>query len=267
MSAENFRKLHHGPEILILPNAWDVGSAKIMEKAGFPAIASTSAGVANFLGYPDGESITREDMLAVVKEIAGNVAIPVTADVEAGYGPTTDDVAETVRQVIAAGVVGINLEDAEAGSLMDFGRAVERVRAARAAADDGGVPIVINARTDGYLLGGSGDEVFTDATARGNAFLEAGADCVFVPMVDEPALIEALVKEIGGPINVLAGPKSLSLAELQDLGVARVSIGSTLSRAVLAFIKRAVEELRGPGTFEFTKDAMPYPDANALFKL
>ena len=267
--AAAFRKLHEGPPILVLANAWDVASARVFEDAGFPAVATSSAGVAWALGYPDGEGISRAEMAEAVRRIAAGVAVPVTADMEAGYGPEPAAVAETVRAVIAAGAVGMNLEDSTrdaAGPLFDFALSVERVRAARAAADAAGVPLVLNARTDVFLaaVGDEGGRL-EHAVRRANAYREAGADCLFVPGVRDAATIEALVRQIRGPINILAGPGTPSVPELQRFGVARVSVGGGPARAALAVARRIAQELRGPGTYTaFTQDVLTYQEVNRL---
>ncbi|MDP6774204.1 MAG: isocitrate lyase/phosphoenolpyruvate mutase family protein [Rhodospirillales bacterium] len=267
--SEAFRKLHYGPDILILPNAWDAASARIIAAAGFPAIATTSAGIAFARGYPDGERIGRAEMLRDVACIVGCVDVPVTADLEAGYGPDAEDVAETMRQAIKAGAAGLNLEDSSHDPdqpLFEMGRATERVAAARAAAA-AGVPVVINARTDGYILGFErNDELFADTVERANAYRAAGADCIFVPAVIDAGTIGRLAAEIDGPINILAGPGSPPLPELRALGVARVSIGSGLARAAYTVARRAADELLGPGTFTFAEGAISHPDMNRLME-
>jgi 2-methylisocitrate lyase-like PEP mutase family enzyme len=268
--SEAFRKLHYGPEILILPNAWDAASARIAAAAGFPAIATTSAGIAFARGFPDGERISRAEMLSDVACIVGCVDVPVTADLEAGYGPDAEDVAETMRQAIKAGAAGLNLEDSSHDPdqpMFETGRAAERVAAARAAADGAGVPVVINARTDGYILGFErNDALFADAVDRANAYRAAGADCIFVPAVTDAETIGRLAAEIDGPINILAGPGSPPLSELSALGVARVSIGSGLARAAYTVARRAAEELLGPGTFTFAEGVISHPEMNALME-
>ena len=266
--AEAFLALHDAPELLVLPNTWDVASTRVMAAAGFPALATTSAGVAFALGFPDGERIGRDEMLDMVARIATAVDVPVTADLEAGYGNRPQDAAETVRLALAAGVVGMNIEDGtgdKASPLIDAGLAADKVRAAREAADAAGVPFVVNARTDGFLFGAHGDPaVLREAVERGNAYLEAGARSVFVPFIADPALIGTLVKEIDGPLNVLGGPRSPSLPELRELGVARVSIGGSLARAAYGLARRAAAELQGPGTFTFNEHAIPHPEMNEL---
>lgn len=248
----------------MLANVWDVASARLIEAAGFPAVATTSSGVANALGYPDHEFIGRDEMLAVVERIASAVAVPVTADMEAGYGPAASDVAETARRTIAAGAVGINLEDAGRGGLLPLEEACARIAAARSAADAEGVHLVINARTDVFLRGGRGEEAFEEAARRANAYRQAGADSLFVPAVADGTLIGRLVKAIAGPLNVLAGPATPPLPELARLGVARVSVGGSLARAALTVVRHVAEELQGPGTFTFAAGIISHAEMNDL---
>jgi 2-methylisocitrate lyase-like PEP mutase family enzyme len=250
--------------MLVLPNAWDAGSARIFVEAGFPALATTSAGVAYSLGYPDGEQIIREEMLAAVERITRRVAVPVTADMEAGYGRTPEAVAETMGRVLAAGAVGMNLEDRIHGeSLLDFDLAVKRVRAVRSAADHTGIPLVLNARTDAFSpdMGG-----FAEAVRRGNAYREAGADSVFVPFVGDRGTIERLVKEIEAPLNILGSPNAPSLKEMANLGVRRITFGSAPMRATLGLVRRMAREWREKGTYG-TLDAygIPFAELQQLF--
>jgi 2-methylisocitrate lyase-like PEP mutase family enzyme len=267
--AERLRALHAGPRILVLCNAWDAASARIVEEAGFPAVATTSAGIANMLGYPDGQKISREQMAAAVAVVTRAVRVPVTADMEAGYGSTPESAAETARAAIAAGAVGMNFEDAiEERDLFDIGLQVERIRAARAAAEQAGVPLVINARTDVYLAQiGEPAGRFDHAVRRANAYRQAGADCLFVPGVSEAALIGRLVRGIDGPINILAGAAAPPIAELERLGVRRVSIGSGPMRATMTLFRAIARELADQGTYtSFTRDVMTYAEANRLFE-
>jgi 2-methylisocitrate lyase-like PEP mutase family enzyme len=249
--AETFRRHHAGPTLLVLPNAWDVATARLIEEAGFPAIATTSAGVAWALGYPDGERISRGEMLDVVGRIARAVAVPVTADVEAGYGSTPEAAAETARGVIAAGAVGLNLEDGtSAGSLLDMGLHAERIRAAREAGVAAGVPLVINARTDAFeVREWDPARRFSEAVRRTHAYRAAGADCLFVPFVSDAATIGRLAREIDGPLNVIAGPPAPSLGELEQLGVRRASLGPRVVQAALGCVRRIALELRERGTY------------------
>jgi 2-methylisocitrate lyase-like PEP mutase family enzyme len=267
--ANAFRKMHDRSGILVLPNAWDVASARIVEQAGFPAVATTSAGVAWSLGYPDGEGLGRDEMLDVVRRVAARVAVPLTADMVAGFGSKPAEVAETVRRLIDAGAVGMNMEDGtndEHGTLVDVAVHVEKVRAAREAAAAAGVPIVINARTDVYLaqVGEPGSRL-RHAVERANAYREAGADCLFVPGVRDGDTIAKLVREINGPVNILAGGTAPSIPELEQMGVARVSLGSGPMAATLGLLKKIVEEIRGPGTYQtINENAVTYAEMNRL---
>jgi 2-methylisocitrate lyase-like PEP mutase family enzyme len=266
--AIQFRQLHRGPGVLILPNAWDVASARIFEEAGFPAIATTSAGIAFSLGYPDGQRIPREEMMARIGRIARAVQLPVTADVESGYGSSPEDTAKTTRELIQAGVVGMNLEDASDRRdqpLVDLQLAVEKIRAAREAAMKLGAQIVVNARTEVYLLsGGNPDADYSEALRRLVAFREAGADCVFAPGLKEAETIGRLVKAVACPLNILAVPGSPSIPELEKLGVARVSVGSGPMRATLGLLRRVAEELKASGTYGAMAGAVPYAEVNKL---
>lgn len=270
--AEALRRLHHGPDILVLPNAWDVASARVIEAAGYPVIATTSAGIAWALGYSDGEVVSRDEMLSVCGRIAARVRAPVTADLEAGYGPKPEDTAETIRRAIAAGIVGANLEDGthqREQPLYPLELAVARIRAARQAGEAAGVPFVINARTDSYLAArifgrqpGAAD--FDETVRRGRAYREAGADCIFIPGLEDRDTIGRLVAAIGGPINIMAGPASPSVPELKALGVARVSVGSLVAAAAFGLVRRAAAELRTSGTYGFSAAMVPHPEMNKL---
>ncbi len=262
--AERLAELHRGA-ILVLPNVWDVASARVVEEAGFPALATSSAGIAAVLGYPDGESVSREEMLEMVARIARAVRIPVSADLEAGYGAP----GETVEAALRAGAVGMNLEDGTndaTSPLISIEAHAANVRAARAAADKLSVPFVINARTDVYLASvGEEHTRFDHAVARAKASIEAGATSVFVPGVRDAALIGRLVKAIPAPLNVLAGPGSPGVAALAALGVARVSTGSGPARAALTHARRVAEELRDQGTYSFAEGILTHAQVNALF--
>ncbi|MDE3101737.1 MAG: isocitrate lyase/phosphoenolpyruvate mutase family protein [Chloroflexota bacterium] len=265
--AEAFRALHAGPRVLVLPNAWDAGSARVFEEAGFPAVATTSGGTAAVFGYADGERVPREDVLRLVEAMTRVVRVPVTADMEAGFG----DVGGTVRATIAAGAVGINLEDGAhdgARALTDLARQVELLQEARRVADAEGVPIVINARTDVYLRGaGEAAERFDEAVRRANAYRRAGADCLFLIGVRDGPTIERLVRAIDGPVNVVGGPGALPIPELERLGVRRVSIASSASRASLALVERIAAELSDGGTYgAMEQPTMTHAKVNALFE-
>ena len=266
--AERLRALHHGDRPLVLANVWDAASARLFEAAGFPALATTSAGVAYAHGYPDGERLGRRLMLEAVRRIAAAVQAPVSADLEAGYGAGPGAVTRTVEALVGAGAVGLNLEDARGRRprLVAVADQVERVRAARAAAAAVAVPVVINARTDVFHGVEPSPRLVAEAIARGNAYLEAGADAVFVPFVRDAGTIGALARGLHGPLNVLIGPGTPSVAELWALGVRRVSVGSGIARAAFGFARRAAEELRERGTVGLVSEwAVPYDEMQGLF--
>jgi 2-methylisocitrate lyase-like PEP mutase family enzyme len=268
--ARQFLALHDGGKILLLPNAWDAASARIFEEEGFPAVATSSAGVANALGYSDGQRISRGEMLAVVHRIAEAVRIPVTADMEAGYGSKPEDVAETARAVIAAGAVGMNLEDAvddRQDLLADVNLQKEKILAVAETAALAGVPFVLNARTDVFLAGiGAPETRVVRTIERLNAYRDAGAQCLFAPGVKDKETIAQLVSGVHGPLNILATAGTLPVSELEKLGVARVSVGSGPMRATLGLIARIARQLREEGSFSLMTDgAMTYADANRLF--
>jgi len=267
VKAGRFRKLHQGPDILVLPNAWDAATARIFATAGFPAIASTSAGVAYAAGYPDGRGISRTEMVEAVRRIAAAVAVPVTADMEAGYGDTVEAAEATAEGVLAAGAIGLNLEDGYEGRLLAVADQAARLRAVRRVADEAGVPLVINARTDVYLRQvGAPETRFEEAVRRANTYREAGADCLFVPGVSDSETLGRLVEAIHGPINILAVAGTPPVSELQRLGVARVSTGSGPMRATLSLLGRIASEL-GTGSYDlFTKGVISHADVNKLME-
>jgi len=243
--AEQFRKLHRGPKMLLLPNAWDVASARILEEAGHPAIATTSAGIAYSLGYADGQRISREEMLSIVARIARAVRVPVTADLEAGYGTTPEAIADTVKAAIEAGAIGMNLEDlAGEESLVELPMQIEKIRSVREAAMAAGVLFVLNARTDVYLAAIGPDETRFERTAeRLRAYVKAGADCVFAPGLTDRTTIAKLVKAVEAPLNILAVPACPPMVELEKAGVARVSTGSGIMRAAMGLVQRVAKEI------------------------
>lgn len=271
--ADAFRRMHQpdAGRILVLPNAWDAMSARLIEDAGARAIATTSAGVAWALGRTDGEGLTRDQVINALERITRVVRVPVTADVERGYGDgEPGDVAETVRRVIGAGAVGINLEDAPGrggDALMKVDEQVARIAAAREAASAEGVELYVNARIDTYLAqAGAPEGRFDETVRRAQAYTGAGADGVFVPGVADPETIRAMAGAVGAPLNVMAGRgASLPIQELQALGVARVSLGPALTLAVMAQVRRAAAEVLEQGTYTALQDGMTFPEANALF--
>jgi 2-methylisocitrate lyase-like PEP mutase family enzyme len=268
--AAAFRVLHSGREILLLPNVWDVASARLIEESGFKAAATSSAGIAFSLGYPDGQRISREEMLAVIARIAKAVRVPVTADVEAGYGKTPEDAGRTARAVVEAGAVGMNLEDATGDSpsvLVELPLQLEKIRAVREMASRLRIPLVLNARTDMYLLQiGDPAERYDETVRRLSAFREAGADCVFAPGLRDAPTIGRLVADLKCPINILAGPGSPSVPELSKLGVARVSLGSATMRATVGCLRRIAQELKATGTYSNLEDAPSHAEMNRMME-
>lgn len=254
--------LHAGPGF-VLPNAWDAGSARILEQVGFPAIATTSAGIAWSCGVPDGGALDRETMLDHIGRIVSAVGVPVTADLEAGYGDTADDVGRTVALAIEQGVVGANLEDARPGGLFGVDEACDRLAAARAVAPRSS--FVLNARTDTYFAGATGD-VFAETIERAVRYVEAGADCVFVPGVVAADDIRRLADAIPAPLNIVAGlANTIDAPTLYSLGVKRVSLGGSLARAGLSALERAGRELLDSGTLGFLDGAIGYADLQRRF--
>jgi 2-methylisocitrate lyase-like PEP mutase family enzyme len=267
--AEALRDLHIPGDPLLLLNAWDAASAVVIARAGARAIASSSAAAANALGYADGQQLTREQILGAVAAIAGAVDLPVTADMEAGYGDAPEAAAATARGVVEVGAVGLNMEDLSDGDedLLPIERFAAKIAAVRAVGDETGIPLVLNARTD-VFLGQVGDpgERLERAVERGRAYLAAGADCIFVPGVIDPGVITALVQGIDGPVSVLAVPGSPPLTELKALGVARISTGSGPYRAALSLARKMAGEAYGAGTLDSMVAAqVAFADAQALF--
>ena len=269
--ADAFRSMHHAPPILILPNAWDAVTARLFVRAGARAIATTSAGIAATLGYADGQNVPRELMLEAIARIARVVDVPVTADIESGYAPSPKDLGETIRAVINAGAIGFNLEDATGDAsqpLVALEQQIERIRTAREAAENLDVPVVINARTDVYLEKvGEPASRFAETIRRLNAYREAGAHCLFVPGVTDMAVLAQLVRSVSAPLNVLAGPGMPPVADLQSIGIARLSVGSGIMRATLALARDAADELLQKGTYNtFLDRNIPYSEVNELMK-
>ncbi|MGY0231048.1 isocitrate lyase/PEP mutase family protein [Longispora urticae] len=248
--ARALHALHRSGRVLALPNAWDVASARVVEDAGAPAVATTSAGVAWSLGFADGDHLDTDRALDLVARIAAAVRVPVTADIEGGYG----DVAGTIRGVIAAGAVGVNLEDGGTPQ-------AERYAVARRAADATGIPLFLNARIDTYLFG---NPDFEETVGRAQAYLAAGADGVFVPGVADPEVIAALVNAIPAPLNVLVGPGSPTVDELTALGVARASLGSSIAQSAYGLARRAATEFLTTGGYSALGEAEDYGRLNGL---
>ncbi len=258
-NAELFRSLHVPGTPLVLVNAWDAASARIAEAAGSTAVATTSAGVAWSLGAPDGDVLDRDQAVELIKRIVKAVSVPVTADIEGGFGTTPAEVGETITAVIAAGAVGVNIEDGD----RDAQTTAARLAAARAAADASGVPLFINARIDTYLRGFGG---IAETLDRAAAYIAAGADGIFVPGVADPALIKELAASINAPLNILAGPGSPSIPDLGALGVARVSLGSSVAQAAYSIAQEAAKEALTSGTYESLNRSLDYGAINSLLR-
>jgi 2-methylisocitrate lyase-like PEP mutase family enzyme len=254
--------LHQGPGF-VLPNAWDAGSARVLGQVGFAALATTSAGIAWSLGVPDGGALDRDTMLEHVGRIVAAVDVPVTADLESGYGETANDVGRTIADAAGLGAVGANLEDVGPDGLFGIDEAADRINAARDAAPHG--TFVLNARTDTYFAGRT-DDVFAETVERAARYLEAGADCIFVPGVVDSETIGRLAAAIPGPLNIVAGlANTISAPELFALGVKRVSLGGSLARAMLTGLERAGRELLDHGTLGFLDGAISYADLQRRF--
>lgn len=270
--AERFVALHR-EGCFLLPNAWDQGSARVLEAAGFGALATTSAGVAFSLGRPDHDffagredgRVDRDAMVRRVGEIAGAVAVPVSADLEDGYGEAPEQVAATISMALSAGAAGGNIEDFTGERdrpLYDLALGVDRIQAARAAL--AGEPFVLVGRTDALLVGGSVE----DCLRRANAYLAAGADCAFIPGASDAATIGTLVRGLDGPLNVVMGlsGNALSMRELAELGVRRVTVGGSIARAMYGHLLRAARELFAHGTFSYADDQISQDELNRLFR-
>lgn len=274
--AERFLKFHQDEEILVLLNSWDAGSSKLIEACGYKAIATTSMGIAASLGYPDCQVIQLQEMIAAITQVVNAVEAPVTVDIEAGYGNNTKEIVASIRKITATGIVGINIEDSLnlSPALVDENEFCERIAAIRSLSDSLGFHLVINARTDSfYTSQASLQEKLRESIRRGNKYREAGADCIFVQPVWQRDIIATLVKEINAPINILSNPAigdglPPSVQELQDLGVARLSLGSSLMKATLALIKKVADELSSQGTYQHLLDSItPMPDAALAYKM
>ena len=269
-----FAQLHVPGSPLVLANVWDPGTARVVAAAGAAALATTSAGVSWGLGAPDGEGLGRESTIELTARVAAAVDLPVTADLEGGYGATPEEVAQTVLRVLESGAVGINLEDGLHGADPDYlpgtplrtaADQAARIAAVRAAADAAGMPLFINARTDVHLyqVGDPADRL-AHTLARARAYAQAGADGIFVPMLDDPKEIAALTAALPLPLNVMVHPGSLSVPELAELGVARVSVGAALALAAFGLVRRAAAELFGEGTYDTLAGGLTYPELNSL---
>jgi 2-methylisocitrate lyase-like PEP mutase family enzyme len=257
VAVSRFVELHRSG-CFVIPNPWDVGTARALHNLGFEALATTSAGAAFTLGKPD--TATRDEMLAHVATIVGATSLPVSADFQNGYADTPEDVATNVTLCARTGVAGLSIEDATGDArrpLYDFDLAVERIRAARAAIDAYGMPIVLTARCEAWLM--DLPDASRVARERLVAYAEAGADCLYAPRVSDPKEIAEIVRAVAPkPVNVLALPE-LTVAHLADLGVRRISVGATLARVAWGAFLAAAEDMRRTGTFEGLATAAPFP--------
>lgn len=266
--AERFRALHDRRNPLLLPNAWDAASARLFADLDFAAIATTSGGVAWSLGYADGEQAPLDEVVAATRRIVRATALPVSSDFEGGFGDSPEAVAVSVRTIIGAGVAGINLEDGlQHVALREVDDAARRIAAARQASQDAGVPIVINARIDVWMLPAGTNDAgrADDAVRRARAYLAAGADCVYPIGLADRDTIAALVAAIDAPVNVGIRPGLPDLAELARLGVARVSTATRLAAVAYSAARTAARSLRETGRFEALDGAMGYADLQRLF--
>jgi 2-methylisocitrate lyase-like PEP mutase family enzyme len=267
--SRKLRELVRAPEILVMPGAYDLLSALLFQQLGFEAIQCTSGGIAAVLGYPDGEVISRDLFLNITGQFAAAVSVPVNADGERGYGDE-EGVRVTVRELVARGVAGMNLEDGAAGKpgarglvpVADQLRKIASVmETKRALASD----FFLNARVDAFhVMSGDARKILDEAIRRGNAYAEAGGDCIFYLNLHAAETIGTVVKEVKAPVSILAGPQSPSVSELQDLGVARVSYGSGFLKAAIGATKRLAQEILEKGTVAGMKEGMQTPEIGAL---
>jgi len=245
--AEKFRALHYDTRLLVLPNVWNPLGARLLESLGYPAVATASAAIAYSLGVDDGECIEFDLMLEIAERIARSVSVPVTADIERGYSDTPAGVKENVRRVIAAGIVGINMEDStvEGGPLRAVEDQRQRIEAARQAAVDAGVPIVINARIDTFLEEGdhSLSERVDEAISRAKVYIEAGADCIYPILLGDIEALASVREETGAPINAYLPSSAVPLRRLQEAGISRVSLGPGMLYTSFTAMKRLAEGL------------------------
>jgi 2-methylisocitrate lyase-like PEP mutase family enzyme len=289
--ASRLLELHHASQPLVLINAWDAASAAMVEHCGLPAVATSSAALANALGFPDGQYLPWEQMLEAVARVCRAVKVPVTADIESGFAADVTALETSITHIIHAGAVGVNLEDvmpanaafkndsakqAEAnvrhGSpLFPLPEQIARIQTARRAAQTAGIHLVVNARTDAYWQAGvEPAEAMRNTLERGKAYLQAGADCIFIPGLRKPDHIKTVIDHLTAvhrvsPVNILAGPGVPSIPELAKLGVKRVSYGSGPHRAAMGLLRRMADEARTSGTYAaLTEGAVPYEEINGL---
>lgn len=260
--SRKLRELVRAPKILVMPGAYDVLSAMLFEKLGFEAIQGTSGGIAAVLGYPDGEVMSREQTVELTGKIAAAVSVPVNADGERGYGDASQ-IGETVRALIAVGCAGMNLEDGaphqrnEPRRLVDLNAQLEKIAAVMETKRSLGSEFFLNARVDSFVvITDDPKKALDESIRRGNVYAEAGADCIFYMNVVSRDTIAQLVKEVKAPVSILARPENPGVAELQTLGVARVSYGAAFTRAGISAVRRLAMEIRDSGTITALKDAI-----------
>lgn len=272
--AERFQSMHEEKKLLILPNAWDAGSARMFEAMGFDAVATTSGGMAWSLGYADGEQVPLDELVAAISRMVRVTSIPLTVDFEAGYGESPADVAVSVGAVLDAGVVGINLEDGiEHRVLRDASDAASRIAAAREVADKAGVPLVINARVDTFMVhgesaareAGSMNDLVKETIRRAQLYLAAGANCIYPIALSDPHIIETLCREIEAPVNIGARAGMVNMTELSRLGVSRVSLATRLATVAYSAAKEAAQRVKSTGGFDSLDAAFSYADLQKLF--
>ncbi len=271
--ADQLLELHHGKEPLVLINAWDAASACIVEHAGFPAIATSSAAVANALGHADGQHTPWPEMVDAIRRIAAAASVPVTADIEAGFSASAQDLEWNIEQIVEAGAVGMNLEDAlpnlgEQGALYPLAEQVDRIQRVRKLGDKMKIHLVINARTDAYWQkDASREEAMSNTLERGRAYLQSGADCIFVPGLTRPDHIRTVVEHLKAPVNVLGLAGMPSIPELAKLGVKRISMGSGAMRVAMSALRRFADEAKTAGTFSaLATNNVTYAEMNAFFE-
>ncbi|MGZ2368396.1 isocitrate lyase/PEP mutase family protein [Ancylomarina sp. YFZ004] len=265
--AQAFLDLHHTNEMLVLPNAWHAGSAVVFEKQGFKAVATTSAGIAYSLGYPDGEDISLNDLCLVVKQITKRISIPLSVDFERGYGNSIEEITENVKQIILAGAVGINIEDGlPNGNLEDLDYQVSMIMAISKLKQELDIPFVINARTCAYWLNVADEKSkLAIAIERGNAFTKAGADCIFIPGPLNEELVKKLVKEIDAPLNMIANPIFNDFDAMNKIGVKRLSMGSGAVRSVFNHLMNIGDDYKRGKLDLMIDQPFSYAAANKFF--
>jgi len=266
--AKEFLQFHKNEHMLVIPNAWSAGSALVFEKQGFNAVATTSAGIAYSLGYPDGEGINFEDLCMVVKQITKRIAIPLSVDFECGYGNSVKEIKENARKLILAGAVGLNIEDGlPNGNLEDLDFQLQKIEALVQLKEEMGIPFVINARTCVYWLNVADDESkLALAIERGNAFAKSGADCVFIPGALPEQTVEVMVSKINAPLNVIANPLFNDFEKLQKIGVSRLSIGSGAVRSTFNHLITIGDNLKKGDLSLMLNHQFSYKKANDYFE-